>query len=258
VDVVDERKLTELFKDAVGAAPPASFGTGDVQRASRRATERRRTAIVSGSVLAVVLLGGGVVTGVALSGETMNSNASAPMVASSGQGDSGGTMYDNGPASAPSARAESGHPNDRPEGPKQGGSPTGSAGLSAGSTPGGCEEADRELAAALASELPAAAQAKVGAEQPVPFSCPPGSRAASFKVVDGPRAGTLSVVLAPPGSTPGIAPLGAGVPGTVNRNAPALRSGGMVYIVSQPGHELAEPPFAESAQALAAGIAQNH
>jgi hypothetical protein len=255
---VDEKKLTELFKDAVRDAPPASFGTGDVQRASRRATERRRTAIVSGSVLAVVLLGGGVVTGVALSGENLDSNASAPMVASSGQGDGGGTMYDNGAASGASARAESGQPNDRSEGPKQGGSPVGSAGPSAGSTPGGCEKADRELAAALASELPAAANARVGAEKPVPFACPPGSRAASFEVVDGPRSGTLSVVLAPPGSTPGIVPMGAKVPGTVNRNASALLSGGMVYIVSQPGPELAEPPFGEIAQSLAAGIAQNH
>lgn len=255
---MDEKKLTELFRDAVGEAPPASFGTGDVQRASRRATERRRTAIVSGSVLAVVLLGGGVVTGIALSGETMSSNASAPMVASSGQGDGGGTMYDNGSGSGRSARAESGAPNDRPEGPKQGGSPTGSAGLSAGSTPGGCEEADRELAAALASELPAAANARVGDEKPVPFACPPGSRAASFKVVDGPRSGTLSVVLAPRGSTPGIAPMGANVRGTVNYNAQALLSGGMVYIVSQPAREFADPPFGEIGTALAAGIAQNH
>ncbi|GAB3912269.1 hypothetical protein GCM10029964_119720 [Kibdelosporangium lantanae] len=256
---MDEKKLTELFNDAVRDAPPASFGTGEVRRASKRATERRRTAIVGGSVLAVVLLGGGVVTGIALSGETMSSNASAPMVASSGQGDGGGTMYDNGaPPPGPSARVESGQPNDRPEGPKQGGSLTGSAGPSAGSTPGGCEKADRELAAALASELPAAANAQVDDAQPVPFGCPPRSRGASFKVVDGPRSGTLSVVLAPPGSTPGIAPLGAGVPGTTNYNAPALVSGGTVYIVSQPGHDLAEPPFGEIGTALAAGIGQNH
>lgn len=62
---MDERKLEELFQNAVPAAPEASFDRQDVLRGSRRATARRRVAASGGAfVLAAVLLGGvGVGTG---------------------------------------------------------------------------------------------------------------------------------------------------------------------------------------------------
>ena len=254
---MDEKKLSELFKDAVRDTPPASFGTGEVRQASYRAGARRRTGIIAGSALAIVILGGGAITAVALSGGTSNSSALVSAAGGGASSDKSGTMDSNGAQLPGLPRAENAPetPNDRTESPKQGGAPTGDAGT-ASSTPSGCEKADRELAAALASELPAAAKATD--PQPVPFACPTGSRGASVKVVDGPRSGTLSVVLVPAGVSPGIAPMGIGVPGTQNYSAAAAASGGTVYIVSQPTPELAEPPFGEIGTALAAGIGQSH
>lgn len=257
---MDEKKLAELFNEAVRDVPPASFGTGDVRQASYRATARRRSTIVAASVLGIVLLGGGAITTIALTGGNANTTASGPASAGSAGPGGSGTMGSNGGDAAPPPQVEQQQipaaPNDRSEGPKQGGSPSGTAGGSAGDTPGGCEKADRELAAALASELPAAAIV-TPTPQPVPFGCPPGSRAASYKVVDHARSGTLSVVLVPKGVSPGIAPMGIAVPGTVNFNAPAVQSGGTVYIVSQPTPELTEPPFNEVGIALAAGVGQH-
>jgi hypothetical protein len=251
---VDEKKLSELFKDAVRDTPPASFGTGEVRQASQRASERRRSGIIVGSALAIVILGGGAITAVTLSSGASNTSASVAAVGSGESNGKSGTMYDNGAVPGPSVLDAPQTPNDRAEPPMQGGTPTGDAGT-AGSTLSGCDRADRELAAALASELPAAAKAVN--PQPVPFACPTGSRGASFKVVDGPRSGTLSVVLVPKGVSPGIAPMGIGVPGTQNYPVPARQSGGTVYIISQPTPELAEPPFGEIGTALAAGIGQS-
>jgi hypothetical protein len=253
---VDEKKLGELFKDAVGDPPPATFGTGDVRKASHRATARRRNGIVAGSALAVVLLGGGVVTTVALTGENTPTSALAPAAPNSEGAANGGTMYDNGGAG--SAHVEQAQPptlNDRSDGSKQGDPSTGKAGGSAGSTLSGCEKADRELAAALASELPAAPNPDDALA--VPFSCPSGSRGAAFKVTDAARPGTISVVLIPKGVSPGIAQLGINVPGTANFTAPAVRTGGTLVLVSQPTPELAEPPYSETASRMAIAIGEN-
>ncbi|TCO64894.1 hypothetical protein [Actinocrispum wychmicini] len=253
---MDERKLAELFNDAVRDAPPASFGAGDVRQASYRAASNRRTMVVAASVLGIVLLGGGLVSTVALSSGKSTSSASPVAVGGSADAGRSGTM-DNEGKGAPAPQVQNAPETDnRSEAPKQGGPLSGTAGSSAGDTPRGCEKADRELAAALASELPAAANAKKGAEFPVPFGCPTGSRGAAFKVTDGPRAGTISVVLVPKGVSPGIAPMGIGVPGTMNFNAPA-QSGGTVYIVSQPTPELSEAPFNETGAELAARVGQH-
>lgn len=57
---MDEQRLSELFGDAVGDAPPASFGRAEVVAASRRATARRRAALVGGTLISVAVLAVGV------------------------------------------------------------------------------------------------------------------------------------------------------------------------------------------------------
>jgi hypothetical protein len=230
---VDEKKLAELFNDAVRDVPPASFDAGGIRKASHRATVKRRNSIVAGSALAFVLLAGGTVTTLALSGELANPTAAtAPALGSAPMADDG-TMDAEGNAQHPAApvpRSEelSAQKDNRSGPPKQGGTPTGNAG-GAGSAPSGCR-ADRELAAALAGELPAAAS-RIGVA--IPFGCPAGSLAAAYAVTDGDRQGTISIVVVPDGVEPGIAPMGGNVDGYVSAQAQAA-SGALVYIVSQP------------------------
>lgn len=251
---MDEKKLAELFNEAVRDAPPATFGTGEVRKASQRATARHRQNVMVGSVLAVVLLGGGGITTVALTGGTSDTKASSPVAAGSADSGNSGTMRSEGEVYPPPVGEGPPSVLDQPEASKQGGSSAGGAGSSGTRTPsGGCDTADRELAAALASELPAAP------EQPqikVPFVCPSGSRGAAFKVTDGARSGTISVVLIPKGVEPGFAPMGIEVPGTQSFSSTTLRSGGLLYVVSQPTPELAEAPYSEIGPQLANSLAR--
>ncbi len=253
---MDEKKLGELFKDAVRDTPPATFGTGEVRRASVRASARHRQNVVVGCVLAVVLLGGGGITAVALTGGTSHSNAAVSASGGSADTANSGTMKSEAGAGAP--RVQEAPPtalNDQTGTSKQGDSPPGGAGSPSTRTPsGGCETADRELAAALASELPAAPNAKDAMK--VPFGCPPRSRGASFKVTDGARSGTVSLVVIPPGVSAGFAPLGIEVPGTQDFSATGATSGATVYLVSQPTPELAEAPFTENGSQMVARLAQ--
>ncbi|CAM3437097.1 hypothetical protein KIPE111705_08630 [Kibdelosporangium persicum] len=252
---MDEKKLSELFKDVVRDVPPATFGTGEVRRASQRAAVKRRNTVVGASVLAFALVVGGTVTTVALSGGFESPTAANAPAVARGDAPTGGTMErgeGTGPDSVPLTLNEQPplDPNSRSDLPKQGGTPTGSAGT-AGSTPSGCQ-ADRELAAALAGELPAApTRTGVG----VPFGCPQGSRGAAYKVTDGSRTGTISVVLVPEGSAPN-APLGSDVYGTANAASEAGK-GGTLHVVSQPDPnvEPAEPPFVDTIARIAADLA---
>lgn len=254
---MDEKKLAELFNDAVRDAPPATFGTGDVRQASHRARVKRRNAVVAGSALAFVLLAGGTLTTVALSGGMKDTTAAnAPVLAGGGPGN-GGTMYNEGNAEqvppSPGVRQHTPQLDSRTEPPKQGGAaPSGNAGT-AGSTPSGCQ-ADRGLAAALAGELPAASQKT---EVAVPFGCPSGARGAAYQITDGTRTGTISIVLLPPGVM-SVAPLGSDVYGTANAES-ATRGGGVLHIVSQPtpGIEPAEAPLVDEIARYAARIAPN-
>ncbi|MET0234141.1 MAG: hypothetical protein ABW224_05865 [Kibdelosporangium sp.] len=151
---------------------------------------------------------------------------------------------------APAPRSEelSTRKDDRTGPPKQGGSPSGNAG-GAGSTPSGCK-ADRELAAALAGELPAAA---TPTEVTVPFGCPPGAVGASYLVADGARRGTVSVVVVPSGVEPGIAPMGGDVAGYSSAQSPAT-SGASVYVVSQPAPGTGDAPLTNDIPRYASAI----
>jgi hypothetical protein len=249
---VDEKKLAELFNDAVRDVPPASFDAGEVRKASHRATIKRRNSVVAGSALALVLLAGGTVTTLALSGEMRNTTAASAPALGGAPMQNNGTMDAEGNApkpAAPTPREESSTQLDSRSGPpKQGGTPTGNAG-GAGSTPSGCK-VDRELAAALAGELPAAASA---IDVPIPFGCPPAADGASVEVVDGAKRGTISVVRVPEGVDPGIALFGGEVSGSANAQALAT-SGASIFVVSQPAPGTAEPPFVDVIAGLAAEL----
>jgi hypothetical protein len=254
---VDEKKIADLFNDAVRDVPPASFDTGDVRKASHRATVKRRTNIIAGSALAFVVLAGGTVTTLALSGETNTPTAASAPALGGGPMANSGTMDIEGDAekpATPSARGDGAGPRlDTQDGPpKQGGSPPGNAGT-AGSTPSGCM-ADRELAAALAGELPAAASA---GEVPVPFGCPAGATGGAVKVTDGGKQGTLSVVRVPQGASPGIVPMGSDVDGYASTETVAA-SGASIFVVSQPAPGTGEAPFVDDIARYAAAIGSKY
>lgn len=180
---MDERELGELFRSVPAEPPAPSFDETDVARASHRITVRRR-AIASGAAVAVVLLGGGgVVAGSVLGG---GDDGGGSVVAEPGRSTGGGTE----PRTAQPGEAESRHQSGQPgiQGlpsaePKQGGTTD-------GDRASGCDQVDRELATALAGELPvAASDASPGR------ICPEGTTSASFRV-DG---SALTAVLVPEG-----------------------------------------------------------
>src|SRR6266511_730647 len=83
---MDERKLNELFRDAVPDAPTPSFGAADIVLESGRQTLRKRNALLGGSALGLAILAGAAVLSVALWKGTDSKEgtaAGAPMVAGS-------------------------------------------------------------------------------------------------------------------------------------------------------------------------------
>ena len=127
---MDENELGTLFQAAPGEPPPPTFGLADVTAASARAKVRGR------SVVALAML---LVVGLGIFGLTQLKLASFPeTTSSSGQ-----------PGSADARLPKASTPS-----PLQGSGGTGEDGPRAEGTPG-CEKVDRELATALAGELPA-------------------------------------------------------------------------------------------------------
>ncbi|GAA2815260.1 hypothetical protein [Saccharopolyspora taberi] len=159
---MDERKLEELFRDAVQSVPPASFDEADVARGARRVTARRRTAAAGGSVVAAAALFVGVGVGTGMFGGQESQLASTP--------------------ETPEVRTEN---VPKTNGPIVMGDPNSRS---------GCGTPDSALAGALAAELPeAAGRPSVPASGP----CPSGSKSAGFAVSEGPAAGNVSVILSP-------------------------------------------------------------
>jgi len=168
---MDERKLGELFREAVPDVPPPSFGHGDITAESNRQRTRHRRALLGGSALAVAILAVAGVLGVALWKGTGTENG-AVVADSSGNGPHAPNEVPS--EGVPRAAAGGGTADESfsAESPKQGGTPTGNAGPAGpGSTPRGCDKADPELAAALAGELRAAPSSAVPAAN---VYCPPG------------------------------------------------------------------------------------
>lgn len=246
---MDERELAQLFEAAADDAPPSRFGHADVVVASRRATQRRRAGIAAGSVFAVAVLAGGVALGGGLfAGRDNAERATAGSAIESDQQAPGGGQADSAPPqrqpSELSVPGEAALPGKAVPWP----------GLSDSAASASCGEADRELAQALARELPAADTTAAG---PVPDACPPGVRAVAVPVADGDATGSIYLVLGPVDAPLTAATTGQpvereqdGASGYQHRTA----SGRLLLVLSVPSVDGEQPPFAADAAALAERI----
>jgi hypothetical protein len=219
---MDEHELETLLRATPGEPPPPGFTLADVTRASTRVTARRRSTLFLAAACLIAVLGAGAITGLSHFGGT------AP---STGQ-----------PAAAPT----------RPSltfpapSPVQGSGGTGEEGPRAEGT-SGCEKVDRELATALAGELPA-----TGVTGPSPGRlCPTATRSAGFHVTDGDRSGAVSVTFFPPGVAVQIPPL---TDGTILAEQRAA-GGGTIALLSTPDSSRGAP-LEGTLRAVAAALAQ--
>ncbi|MEY7974233.1 hypothetical protein AB8O38_19760 [Saccharomonospora xinjiangensis] len=240
-DRLDEARLENLLRDAVGDAPEPSFTVDDVTVASRRLTARRRS-LATAAAVGVVLTGA--VTGV--------------VIGATGADDTTSTAL--GPAEVPVSgevakkSSEEGQPGDGglrgqsvegfpPVSPKQGGGTEGEDGPRAGGT-SGCRQVDRELATALAGELPIDPD---GEAIPAPH-CVAGASSAAFTV----RGGTVQALLTRPGVAVQLPPLPPG--GVVGEGRTAENA--TVLVISLPGDGDDEAPFADRADGIADRVAE--
>ena len=243
---MDERRLERLLRDAVGDPPEPSFTVDDVTAASRRVTARRR-ALVAGVAAAVVLAGSavGVVASVT-AGEPPMSTALAPEEASGwisektspeGQPD-GDPERDHSAPGGPGAQTFSEGP------PKQGGGTSGEDGPWAEGT-SGCDMVDRELATALAGELPIR---PIGDAKPSPH-CVSVARSAAFPV----EGGTVSVLVLPRGVAvqPAIWPEGS-VVGNAHTAGEET-----VLVISVPAGDGGTAPLADTVDDVATALARS-
>ncbi|MFR9730446.1 hypothetical protein ACL03H_14575 [Saccharopolyspora sp. MS10] len=222
---MNETELEQLFKNAAGDAPEASFGTDDVVRGSRRVTARRRTALAGGSLVAAAVLVGGVGVGTGLLGQAGSPVAQPPAE----------------PTQSPMAL-----PNEQPG--------TGTTPRSGPITLGdpmaadGCGPADAALSAALRERLPeSAGTTPTGARG----SCPIGARTAAVPIREGATAGKISVMVSPRGSRP--APTEGRAANTAVAEVPTA-SGRTLTVLSEPEGS-ARAPFADRVPVLADELA---
>jgi hypothetical protein len=202
---MDEREVGTLFRAAPGDPPLPTFDLADVTAASARSRARRRLALLMAVACVVLALAGFGVSRIQLTGTTSGTSQVA-----------GRRQPDEASGRLPNAFSPS---------PLQG---SGVSGEIANSS--GCDTVDRELATALAGELPA-----IGVGGPEPGQvCPAGSRSAAFRVVDGDRSGVVSVALAPPGIAVPLDSSGATARETTS-------SGGSIAVSSTPDPGSAPP-----------------
>ncbi|PRX47472.1 hypothetical protein B0I33_10550 [Prauserella shujinwangii] len=234
---MDERELETLFREAPGDPPPARFTAADIAGASHRATVRRRSAIAAASAAFVVIVGGvGVATTALNDTGSDQTTAGAPALGEAERGQAGLGQPGNESGRLPNAQ---GFPD---ASPKQGGDATGENGPRAEGT-SGCDKVDRELAIALAGELPVTADAAGPG-----FLCPAGTRSAGFRLDDG----TVTAVLAPPGKAVQLPEL----PDGARVAEAATAGGGTVLVISVPGGPPAAAPHAGELSAIAAALAE--
>lgn len=250
---MDDNKLTELFKDVVADTPPPTFTHADVTRESERQRVRRRNGLLTGSAFGVAVLAGATALGVALwTGEVSPSQVTSAESGAAG-GNGSAAPYElpdeDAKAAAPTERGQEGFP---PETPKQGGSPDGNGGPAGPTgTPSGCEQADRELAAALAGELPAAARTNVDAALPVQFACPADARGATLVLPDG----QITVLLLPQETATA---LDSSVGSTFGKASAQTPTGRFVEVVSVPASDGAPIPYASELNSIAMAVAENY
>ncbi|ASR38634.1 hypothetical protein BAY61_30630 [Prauserella marina] len=240
---MDEKELEGLFLEAPGEPPPPGFTAADVATASRRATAKRR-GIVAGVAAAVVMLGGvgtaiGVLSGPAPSEQT---TAAAPQTESAPTAQRGNAENDQ--SGQPESEAER-HPSAQvvpQDSPKQGDESNGKTDPRVGST-AGCDKVDRELAIALAGELPVTAS---GAARPASV-CPSGARTAALPF----EGGTVDVVLVPQGGETSFQ-WAEGTATARQRTA----EGATVVVASVPEPGSRTPPFADRLDDIATALAE--
>jgi len=246
---MDERDLRRLFQEAPGEVPPPSFGLADVQAASRRAAARQRMRIaMASSAAALVLVGGGLFAAVGpLSGGGNSGGAGGDIAAEAPQM---GVRTNKQPSGAPERPSDGGFPSGGEASSKQGGgtfsAPEGNAARTER-----CAVVDRELAPALAGELPGDPST-----EPIPGdqSCPAGVTSAAYRVSDGPRRGVVSVAR--------VSARLAASPAAVDQlnaddlpDASAEAADGSVIVVVSRGEGSSEPPYASRLLQIAEGIA---
>jgi hypothetical protein len=229
---MDENRLTEAFRDAVGDVPLASFDTRDVLVASARATAhaRRRTQFGGGVALGVVVLAGGVFAVTALPGGG----------ASSGQVVSSAPALSGSPLSMATNSPQIGTMLPNNEG---GGGDT--------TTPQQCGQPDQGLGTALVVELPAAAGAQAKAAD---VSCPAGSAGVAFEVTDGTNIGWVEVVLVQPDPVTGK-PAAITAP---NAMTVRTRSGASLTLFSRPAGGSSAAPYVARLGDIAARLATHY
>lgn len=223
---MDENELKALFRDAPGEAPLPTFDTADVVRASKRATARRRNGIAGAcSALVLVLAGVGMfgMLGRVDEGSLTAASNSEPEAASQGQPGAG--------SARPLDSGESSNFSDPP--PQQGGSGPEKTGQMTAEGTFGCDQVDRELATALAGELPV----PVDIAQATPGDvCTTGARSAGFQV----PGGTVAAAVFPAGSAVPPLPAGAAI---VQRTT---AKGSLVVVVSLGDGTTGRPAFSAS------------
>jgi hypothetical protein len=182
--------------------------------------------------------------------------AGAPMVAeSTGNREAVPNEVPNGDAQTPPGAPGGGGASQKdfpPEAPKQGGTPNGNAGPPGpGSTPRGCGQADRELAAALAGELPAAANKPWMTANVL---CPDGSRAVAFSLDDSGKTGTVTFVITPPGTSVDF-PVNGSPEGTVV-GAGTASDGRRIFVITEPTGASTQAPFSGEVVGVAERLAR--
>jgi len=244
---MDEKKLADLLKDAVLETPPPTFTASDVSRESDRQRLRHRNGVLAGSAFGVAILAGATALGVALwtGPGAASDSTSAESVASGGNGNAA-------PYELPSKDDNAAAPTERggaedfpPETPKQGGYPDGNGGPAGPAGTLGCEQVDRELAAALAGELPAAANIEFADAVPVSFNCPQGAVGAAYDL----PSGRFSAVVVPDNVTMTTQVIG------VQAEAP-IDDGRTVVVVSEPATPSGAAPYASDVQQIATRLGQ--
>lgn len=228
---MDEQQLQDLLRDAPEQAPPATFDIDEVRAAARRARARRRWTVAGACALVVVALAGAGILGI-----MMTTGGTGQVVASKPEGNpTRGGKSDNAAPAQPQPEgtrlqdtASAARPTKDLPGlsPKQGGDGTVKDGPRAGSTDG-CDKVDRELAKALADELPV-----TGSD--AQRSCASDVHAVTFRVGGGSLTATLVDDKLPSTyhETPGAV--------TVTRHT---AGGGTLMLVSIAGDNGGTPPL---------------
>jgi len=254
---VNSERLNDAFRDAASDAPEAGFSVDDVRRESHRIGRRNRMLLTGGIAAAVIVLAGGVTTGVVLTRDPgAVTSAAAPVDSgqrSNGQGSNG--QGSSGPGSSGQGARELGAPNAAGEAPLAP-SPGGAADSRPGTGPLGPADGqdcvnpqDPALRSLVDSVVPELASAR---EAPTTMVCRPGGgREVNLEVTDGALTGLFSVVYTPPGE----APAQTGAASNWAMSAVTTASGGQVTVTSRADADSGGTPFGRRVESIAEALA---